>query len=135
MWNWIIGVFMVLHGAVHMLYFGPSRRIFELQPGLQWPDGAWAFSGFMGVEATRWLACIGCVVAALGFAAGGAGLFLRQAWWRPLVIASAIFSIVLYLLLWDGRMQRLDDKGAVGILINAVILAVILVLQWPQFEF
>lgn len=32
-------------------------------------------------------------------------------------------------------MQRLDDKGAVGILINAVILAVILVLQWPQFEF
>jgi hypothetical protein len=28
----IFGVFIVLHGLVHLLYFGQSARYFELQP-------------------------------------------------------------------------------------------------------
>jgi hypothetical protein len=32
-------VFIVLHGLVYLLYFGQSRKFFELQPGLLWPDG------------------------------------------------------------------------------------------------
>jgi hypothetical protein len=34
MLRFIIGVFIVLHGLVHLLYFGHSRRLFELQPGM-----------------------------------------------------------------------------------------------------
>ncbi len=30
----IIGVFLVLHGLVHLLYAGQSARLFELQEGL-----------------------------------------------------------------------------------------------------
>ena len=40
MLNIVIGVFIILHGLVHMLYFGQSRKFFELQPGMTWPDGS-----------------------------------------------------------------------------------------------
>ena len=128
----IFGVFLVLHGFVHLLYFGQSARYFELQPGMAWPDGAWAFSRLLGNETTRMLASIFLVLAGIGFAAGGVGVIARQAWWRPAVVAVAIFSAVLYLLLWDGAWQHLDNKGWIGILINAAILAAVLIFQWPN---
>jgi hypothetical protein len=133
--TFIIGVFMVLHGLVHSLYFGQSRRLFELQPGMIWPDGSWAFSRLLGDEATRLLASIVCVLAAIGFAAGGIGILVRQSWWRPVVVGSAAFSAIIFFLLWDGGMQKLPDKGAIGLLINIAILVAVLNLRWPGFEF
>jgi hypothetical protein len=131
----IFGVFIVLHGLVHLLYFGQSARYFELQPEMVWPDGSWAFSRFLGDEATRILASISCVLAAIGFVAGGIGIFVRQAWWRPVVVGSAAFSAVIIVLLWDGVVQKLDDKGGIGLLINIAILVALLILRWPSLEF
>ena len=131
----VIGAFLVLHGLVHLLYFGQSWRIFELQQGLTWPDNSWAFSGLVGVEATRLLASISCMLAAVGFVAGGAGVLLRQPWWRPVVVGSAAFSAAIFILLWDGGVQRLDAKGGVGLLIGTAILVALLAVRWPEFEF
>jgi len=133
--SFVIGVFMVLHGLVHLLYLGQSSRLFELQPGMLWPDGSWAFSKLLGNEATRLLASAFCVLVAIGFVAGGAGIFVKQAWWRPWVVGSALFSAVMYVLFWDGKLQQLDNKGGIGILINVAILVAVLLLQWPDFEF
>jgi len=135
MLRFIAGIFVVLHGLVHLLYLGQSQRLFELQPGMVWPDGSWAFSRLLGEESTRWLASASCVLAALGFVVGGAGILAGQAWWRPLVVGSAAFSTVMYVLFWDGALQSLDDKGAIGILINAAILVAVLVFRWPDFGF
>ena len=131
----LFGIFIVLHGLVHLLYLGQSARFFELQPGMLWPDGAWIFSGYLGNAPIRNLANISLILAAVGFVIGGAGLFLKQDWWQPLVISAAVFSTVIYILFWDGAMQSLDNKGGVGILINLAILAALLVLHWPNFEF
>lgn len=131
----IVGVFMVLHGLVHLLYFGQSARYFELQPGMLWPDGSWTFSRLLGDETARLLANILLVLAAIGFVASGAGIFVRQAWWRPVVVGVATFSAVIFILFWDGGLQKLHDKGAFGILINVAILVAVLVFQWPDFEF
>ena len=131
----IVGVFFVMHGLVHLLYFGQGWRIFELTPGLTWPDHSWAIARLLGNETTRLLASIACILAAIGFAAGGAGVLFTQAWWQPVVVVTAVFSTVIFLLFWDGQMQKLSDKGGVGILINLVILAAVLVLRWPKFDF
>lgn len=79
----ITGIFLVLHGLVHLLYFGQSRRLFELRPKMVWPDGSWAFSKLVGDtrsspvdETTRLLASVALVLAAIGFMAGGLGLFI-----------------------------------------------------------
>ena len=133
--NILFGIFFVLHGLVHMLYFGQSGGYFELQPGMVWPDGSWAFSRLLGEAGNRNLASILLVLAAIGFVIGGVGIFAKQAWWRPAVIATTVFSSVIYLLLWDGSLQHLDNKGGIGILINLAILSALLAFRWPKFEF
>jgi len=135
MLRFIIGVFIVLHGLVHLLYFGQSWRLFELQPGMAWPEGSWAFSKLLGDEATRLLASISYVLAAIGSVAGGIGILMRQAWWRPVVVGSAAFSAVIVVLFWDGELQKLADKGGIGLLINIAILVALLILRWPSLGF
>lgn len=134
MFKILFGLFFIFHGLVHLLYFGQSARFFELQPGMAWPDGSWAFSRLFGTSATRNLASVLLVLAAIGFVAGGIGLLARQAWWRPAIVFTSVFSSVLYLLVWDGGFQHLDNKGGVGILINLAILVALLIFQWPQLE-
>ena len=131
----IVGVFVVLHGLVHLLYFGQSRRLFELQPDMAWPDGSWAFSRLIGIEITRWLAAIACILATVGFVVGGAAILLGQPWWRPVVIGTAAFSAGTWLLFWDGTGQKLANQGAIAILINLAILILVIVFQWPEFGF
>ncbi len=133
--RFIIGIFFVLHGLVHLLYFGQSQRFFELRPGMVWPDGSWAFSRLFSDKATRLLASISCIVAATGLVASGIGLFLRQAWWNPIVVGSAVFSAAIFILFWDGKMQGLDNKGGIGILIDIAILIALLIFQWPDVGF
>jgi hypothetical protein len=135
MLRFVIGVFIVLHGLVHLLYAGHSRRLFELRPDMAWPDGSWAFSKLLGGSATRTLASVLYVLATIGFVAGGIGVFGQQAWWRPVVVASAAFSTAIVLLFWDGKMQQVTDKGLIAVLINVVILVALLVLRWPPVGF
>jgi uncharacterized membrane protein YphA (DoxX/SURF4 family) len=122
----ILGVFMVLHGLVHLLYYGQSRGLFELQRGMVWPEGAWAFSKLLGDGATRRLASIACIIAAAGFVAGGTGILAGQAWWRSAVVGAAAFSTAIFVLFWDGSLHRLDNQGAIAILINIAILIAVL---------
>ena len=123
MLNILFGVFIILHGLVHLLYFGQSRRLFELRPGMVWPDGSWAFAKLFGSRAIRALASIACLLAAIGFVAGGIGLLFNQYWWQELVAGSAVFSGLITVLFWDGKMQKLDDQGFIGLLINIALLA------------
>ncbi len=131
----IAGVFLILHAFVHLLYFGQSTRLFELKPGMLWPDGSWAFSKLLGDHTTRTLATVFCILAAVGFVLGAAGIFFSQPWWRTAVIATTAFSIILYILFWNGQLQQLDSQGGVGILIDAAILAAIILFRWPKFDF
>lgn len=129
----IAGVFLLLHGLVHLLYFGQSARLFELQSGLTWPEGSWAFSRSLGDNGTRMLANILCILAAAGCVIGGAGIFTGQSWWRTAVVASAALSGILYIHFWNGRFQQLPNQGAVGLLLDIAILVVVLLFRWPQF--
>ena len=129
--KYFLGIFFILHGLVHLLYFGQSARYFELKPGMVWPDGSWAFSKLLGDEAARNLASVALVLAAIGYVAGGIGILMGQPWWRPVVVGAAAFSSVIYILFWNGRMQNLDGQGAVGLLIDLAILVALLVLGWP----
>ncbi len=133
--RFIFGVFIILHGMVHLLYFGQSARFFELKPGMVWPDGSWAFSTLLGNETARNLASISLVLAALGLVVGGIGILVSQAWWRPVVVGAAAFSSAVYILFWNGKMQNLSGQGAIGLLINIAILLAVLVLRWPQLGF
>ena len=135
MLKFIFGIFIILHGLVHLLYVGHSQKFFELQPGMTWPDGSWAFSRLLGGGMTRSLTSVLCALVAVILVTGGIGLFAKWELWRSIVIGGTVFSTVVYLLLWNGKMQGLDNQGLIGILINLAILALLLILRWPKLEF
>lgn len=132
MFRVVFGLFLMMHGLVHLLYFGQSARYFELQPGMTWPDGSWAFTKVLGNAGARSMAGLLLVLAAVGFVAGGVGILWSQPWGRPVAVVSAILSSLIYLLFWDGGIQRLDNKGGIGILINLGVLAALLLFGWPK---
>jgi len=125
----ILGIFLVLHGLVHLLYAGQSGRLFELRPNMTWPDGAWLLSKFFHEKTTRRLATISLVLAALGFIAGGVVLFLQQNWWQSMTLGAVVFSSLIFLLFWDGRFRALDAQGGIGVLLNLAVLAVVQILS------
>ena len=128
----LFGVIIVLHGLVHLLYWGQSARRFTLKPGMVWPDGSWAFSRPIGDAATRTLASLSFVLVGIVLTIGGIGLIASPEWWRPMVVGGATVSSIAYILFWNGRMENLDAQGIYGVLIDIAILAAVLVLRWPQ---
>jgi len=127
----IFGIFLILHGIVHLLYAGQSWGLFELRPEMTWPQGSWLLSRIIGEESLRVVATMLLVIAALGFAASGLGLIFQADWWRSATAISATFSSLLYFVFWNGKFQALDDQGGLGILINLTILIVVLIFHWP----
>lgn len=125
----LLGIFLILHGLVHLLYAGHSLRFFELRPNMTWPNNAWLLSKLFGDETTRHLAAGALVLAGLVFAVSGLGLFFLQDWSRALVVAAAACSSVIFIMLWGGKRQSLDEQGGVGLLINIAILGVVSILN------
>jgi hypothetical protein len=48
------------------------------------------------------------------------------------VLGAAGFSVLVYLLLWDGALRGLDSQGGVGMLISLVIVVAVLVFRFPR---
>jgi hypothetical protein len=125
----LFGVFIILHGLVHLWPFVLSRGLVEYKPEMGWTGESWLLTGLVGDSATRLLASIVYVLAAIAFVASGVSLFTRAQWWRPIMLASAVFSAVVILTFWDGRAGLLVEKGLVGFLIDLAIVFLLLVLK------
>lgn len=119
------GIFLILHGLVHLLYTGFSLKLFDTDSKMTWPDNSWAFEKLLGNKAARNLAAVANIVAAAGFIAGGIGVFSDKGY--TITAASAIFSSVIYVLFWDMKLQKLPEKGIFAVLINIVVLVLALI--------
>lgn len=125
--SFVTGIFLVLHGLVHLLYFSLSRQYFDLDmPLVGWPERSWALSGFLEEVKTRTLASALYLLAVGLFVVGGLSYVFDAAWWDAMVVSAAVYSSVIIVMFWDGGMERLPDKGFVGLLINLVIIAAVL---------
>lgn len=120
-----VGTFLILHALVHLLYTGQALRFFELRRDLAWPDGSWLFSRLLGDPAARWLTAVSLTMAALGFLVAALGLFFGAGWARAVTLGATGFSVLIYLLFWDGKFQALPDQGGVGILISLGIFVAV----------
>ena len=125
----IFGLFVILHGLVHLLYFGQSIRLFELQPGMVWPSGSWLLSGFISDEMIRLLAGAFCILSTVGFTVGGIGVFFSLSWIYPMLITTAIFSSLAFVVLWDAKIKKLNDKGGAGIILNILIIVTVILVN------
>jgi hypothetical protein len=135
MLRFLISLFIILHGLVHLWYFTLSQRLVNFKPEMGWSGRSWLFTGVLGDPATRLLASVLFVVAAIAFVISGVGIFARTEWWWPMLIGSAIFSSAILFVLWDGSMQLAVQKGLIGFLISLAILLGLLLLKRPSVAF
>lgn len=123
--RFLISLFIILHGLIHLWFFTLSQGLVKLQPAMRepgWTGKSWFLKGFLGDSSTRSLASILFVIAAVAFVVSGFGIFFRAEWWWAALLGSAIFSSVIIFSLWDGNLKMLIDKGLVGFLISLMIL-------------
>jgi hypothetical protein len=123
-----IGIFLMMHAAVHMLYAGQAGGLFELRPGLRWPKEAWLAARVLSERSLQAVGAGSMLLAALAFLAAGVGAIGFQGWWQDVTSGAAIFSTLLFLLFWNGKLKELDAQGAVGAAIDLALLAGIWVL-------
>ena len=124
-----VSIFVILHGLVHLLYFGHSRRAFELEKGMLWPEGAWLLSGFLKEDTLRNLAAVMLMLGAAIFTVSGIGLITKQLWWRAASIAALILSSLIFIIFWDGAFTKMGRQGLFALAINLGILIFALALK------
>lgn len=125
----LVGVFILLHGLVHLWYFTLSQGLVTFQPEMGWTGRSWLLSRFVQESTLRPIASTLYVLAAMAFIPGSIGVFIGAAWMRPVLVGAAIFSSAVILFFWDGSGEMLVQKGVLGLAINLVILVVLLVFQ------
>jgi hypothetical protein len=120
------GIFIIFHALVHAMYVGQALRWFELRPGMTWPSGSWALSSFSD-NGVRLFATLSIGLCSIAMIVGAAGYLANASWGGWVVIASAALVSLVHALLWSGAWTEFGDQGGYGVIINAAIIAVILV--------
>jgi hypothetical protein len=118
-------IFILLHGLVHLLYFGQSQQYFELQPGMTWPNQSWILSNFFEERSIKLICSTFCAIDALVFVGGAVVLFFKLSWSEYVIILGCILTSMTYLLFWDGQLKRIDNQGGIGVLISMGIILLV----------
>ncbi|MDF1501152.1 MAG: hypothetical protein P1P76_11850 [Anaerolineales bacterium] len=126
MLHFLYGIFVILHGLVHLWYVTLSQSWVPFKPDMGWTGKSWLITNAIGDSATRSLAALIYTLITIAFVGGGIGLLVRSDWWTSAIIGAATASTIAILVFWDGSPAMLVQKGLLGLLINLALLASIL---------
>ena len=118
----LLGIFVALHGLVHLWYVTLAQGLVEYRDDMGWTAESWLLSGALGEGTLRALATALYLLAAIALVGSGVGLAFGADWARQALAASAVFSTVVVLLFWDGGTHMLVQKGFLALVINAALL-------------
>jgi hypothetical protein len=116
------GIFILLHGLVHVWYFLLSAKIVPFKPEMGWNGTSWVFTPVLGSNFTIWASSFLYLFVTILFAAGGIGLLFNTLWSKPVILWTAIISSFVIIFFWDGNTQQLVQKGLIGLFINLAII-------------
>jgi hypothetical protein len=120
--KFIITLFILLHGWVHVWYLLLAGNIVKYTPDMGWTCHSWLLSGWMGENITRQLAIFLYLIAAILFTVTGIGYYLGKAWFLNTMLISTVFSSLLIITFFNGKFELLVQKGLVGLIINIALL-------------
>ena len=123
----LTGIFIILHGLVHIWYVVLSFQWVEFQPEMGWNGKSWLFSTFIPQATLRSIAGVIFIIATIAFVISGIGIFLKADWLNTVILGTALFSSLALILFWDGKLVMLVQKGLIGLIINLIIIALVLI--------
>jgi hypothetical protein len=120
----LFAIFLVAHGAVHApIWLAPYGEGAPFDPGHSWLLQGLGLNG----TSARALGIALAMIAFVGFAGAGIGLFARQEWWRALAVGAAAVSLVLLVGYYHAWLT-------LGVAINAGIVLALTWANWPAAE-
>jgi hypothetical protein len=128
--NILIGIFILLHGLVHMWYVTLSQGWVEFQANMGWTGKSWLLTNLFGNDMTRVIATILYGLSTATFLLAGSGVLAKQDRSRLWMIIASVISTITILVLWDGSLSMPVEKGALGLVINIGILVAIFLFGW-----
>lgn len=128
----IVGVFLILHGVVHVWYVVMARGLVAANPDTIWSGKSWLFTKPLGDKTTMTLATIVHSVTTLLFVVAGIGLVAQQPWWSTWAVAASLLSIAGIVGFWDGQPDHPIEKGLLGVIIDVGVLVAVLYFGWPS---
>ncbi len=116
--NFLIPVFLVLHGLAHLVGFvGAFRLVPQIVPQSS------VFAGHVSIrEATAKVFGVLWLLCAVSFAVAAAGAAFRTTWWASLALGIAPVSLVLSVVFWP--------EARLGVPINLLIITIMLFSGW-----
>jgi hypothetical protein len=118
----LFGLFIVLHGLVHIWYVILAQKLVAFQPEMGWTGQSWILTTRLGDATTRFWASLFYSFAAISMVMSGVGVMLLSGWYRPALLSSILLSSIILLVFWDGSPDKIVQKGLLGFIINGLIL-------------
>lgn len=133
LFHWLFSLFVLAHGLVHLLYLAWAQGKMLPEDGFEFTGESWLLTSPLGGQTTRPVGMLLFAASALLFVITGIGLAFRQGWSPNWLALSAVASTLVLILMWDGKLSDLDDKGGIGVLINIALLVALYVFKYPAF--
>ena len=113
MWRWLIGLFLIAHGLVHVAVWAvPKTEVQSFDP-----YRSWALEGAgMPAASVHRLATTMAWVAAVAFVVGGMALMLRVDLWLPVTIGASVLGLAMSVV-WFHPWFIVDMAINAGLLI------------------
>lgn len=127
--QYAIGIVLFGHGWVHLVYAASNLGWFGSDSAWAWNGRSLLLSGVLDRGAITGLTSVGFVVAGLLFLAGAVGYVFAVGPWSAALVIASVLSVLGYLALWDGALTGLAERGAVGVLLDLVVLGWLLFLS------
>lgn len=121
-----LGIVVLAHGVGHVLFLGPALRIVD------WAGQtarSWLLTPVLGDAPARGVAALIWAATIVLFAGGVGGFLADQAWWRAVIVAGALVSLVGIIIDWDGIAT---SSAALALAVDLLILAALLLAHWPD---
>lgn len=124
--NILLGSFFILHGLVHVWYVTLIQGWVTLEAEMGWTGSSWLLGDILDSPILSTLTTSLLALSALGFVSSGIGLLGETAWTRTLLWISSLLSALTLLVIWDGGLEKIVEKGLIGLLINLVVILVLI---------
>jgi len=123
----VAGLFLVVHGLVHLLYVTPPPKDDPKYPFV--PEERW-FTRAVGLApaAAKGVARTLAIVCVALFVIAGIALLANASLWKPTAVGGSLVSLVLMLLFFHPRL-------VFGVAIDVAIVASVLFLHVPASLF
>ena len=124
----LFAIVLIVHGVGHGL---GVLSVFGMKLSRTHTASSWLLSPVLGDAATRGVAFVLWLLAALGFIAAGLahfGWFFPQSAWQALALAATVVSCVALILFWYGLPLLFPHRiGAVAV--NAAVIVYLVLLR------